>query len=71
MAINATARVGSGFAEVNNVNVNGGGGYNDFQDSFLFAEVMKYSYLIHAEVSLRSQKNEPDPRTWSAANELQ
>jgi mannosyl-oligosaccharide alpha-1,2-mannosidase len=50
VAINSTARVGSGFAELDNVNVKGGGGYNDFQDSFLFAEVMKYSYLIHAPV---------------------
>jgi mannosyl-oligosaccharide alpha-1,2-mannosidase len=50
VAINSTARVGSGFAELNNVNVAGGGGYNDFQDSFLFAEVMKYCYLIHAPV---------------------
>lgn len=48
VAINGTARVGSGFAELDNVNVKGGGGFNDFQDSFLFAEVMKYSYLIHA-----------------------
>lgn len=51
MAINVTCRVGSGFAELNNVNAPNGGGFNDFQDSFLFAEVMKYSYLIHAPVS--------------------
>ncbi|KAG0649854.1 putative mannosyl-oligosaccharide alpha-1 [Hyphodiscus hymeniophilus] len=48
VAINSTARVGSGFAELVNVNAEGGGGFTDFQDSFLFAEVMKYSYLIHA-----------------------
>ncbi|KUJ20463.1 glycoside hydrolase [Mollisia scopiformis] len=48
LAINSTCAVGSGFAELLNVNAAGGGGYNDFQDSFLFAEVMKYSYLIHA-----------------------
>ena len=52
MAINATCRTGSGFAELKNVNVKGGGGFNDFQDSFLFAEVFKYSYLIHAPVRL-------------------
>lgn len=51
VAINSTCRVGSGFAELQNVNAEHGGGYNDFQDSFLFAEVMKYSYLIHAPVS--------------------
>lgn len=52
MAINATARVGSGFAELQDVNAPKGGGFTDFQDSFWFAEVMKYSYLIHAPVSL-------------------
>ncbi|KAG9239469.1 glycoside hydrolase [Amylocarpus encephaloides] len=46
--INATARTGSGFAGLNNVNAPGGGGFQDFQESFLFAEVLKYSYLIHA-----------------------
>ncbi|KAH6678343.1 glycoside hydrolase [Halenospora varia] len=48
VAINATARVGSGFSSFQNVNAAGGGGYNDFQESFLFAELMKYAYLIHA-----------------------
>ncbi|WPG99365.1 mannosyl-oligosaccharide alpha-1,2-mannosidase 1b [Acrodontium crateriforme] len=47
-AINANCRTASGFAEINNVNVAGHGGFNDFQDSFLFAEVLKYAYLIHA-----------------------
>jgi mannosyl-oligosaccharide alpha-1,2-mannosidase len=56
VAINSTCRVGSGFAELENVNVAGGGGFNDFQDSFLFAEVMKYSYLIHAPVSHQALK---------------
>ena len=56
VAINGTCRVGSGFAELENVNVAGGGSFNDFQDSFLFAEVMKYSYLIHAPVSHQALK---------------
>ncbi|GAM84138.1 hypothetical protein ANO11243_021300 [Dothideomycetidae sp. 11243] len=47
-AILNNTRVGSGFAELQNVNVPGGGGFNDFQDSFFFAEVLKYAYLIHA-----------------------
>lgn len=47
-AINATTRVGSGYSAVNDVNVVGGGGYSDFQESFWFAEVLKYSYLIQA-----------------------
>jgi mannosyl-oligosaccharide alpha-1,2-mannosidase len=51
VAINATTRVGSGFSSVTDVNAVGGGEKTDFQESFLFAEVMKYSYLIHAEVS--------------------
>jgi len=48
VAINGTARTGSGFAELQNVNAVGGGGFNDFQDSFLFAEVLKYAYAIQA-----------------------
>ncbi|KAK4619976.1 Mannosyl-oligosaccharide alpha-1,2-mannosidase [Fulvia fulva] len=48
-AINATTRVGSGFSSINDVNEAGGGGFMNFQESFWFAEVLKYSYLIHAE----------------------
>ena len=47
VAINATTRIGSGFSEVSDVNAEDGGEKLNFQDSFLFAEVMKYSYLIH------------------------
>jgi len=46
--INATTRVGSGYSSIRNVNVEGGGGFTDFQESFWFAEVLKYSFLIHA-----------------------
>ena len=52
VAINATTRTGSGFTEINDVNAPAGGGFRNFQDSFLFAEVMKYSYLIQAPVSI-------------------
>ncbi|ORY61367.1 glycoside hydrolase family 47 protein [Pseudomassariella vexata] len=48
-AINETCSVGAGFSEIENVNVKGGGNFTDFQDSFWFAEVLKYSYLIQAE----------------------
>jgi mannosyl-oligosaccharide alpha-1,2-mannosidase len=48
VAINATCRVGSGFSAVTDVNVAGGGETANFQESFWFAEVLKYSYLIHA-----------------------
>lgn len=39
--------MGSGYSEILNVNAEGGGGFSNFQDSFLFAEVLKYAYLIH------------------------
>lgn len=55
VAIRDNCKVGSGFAELNDVNEEHGSGYNDFQDSFLFAEVLKYSYLIHAPVGLMSE----------------
>lgn len=48
-SINATTRRGSGFSAVTNVNVAGGGSADDNQESFLFAEVMKYAYLMFAE----------------------
>lgn len=51
LAINSTCRVGSGYSSINDVNEVGGGGFQNFQESFWFAEVLKYSYLIHAEVS--------------------
>jgi mannosyl-oligosaccharide alpha-1,2-mannosidase len=49
VAINSTTRVGSGYSSINDVNVVGGGGFTDFQESFWFAEVLKYSYLIQSE----------------------
>jgi mannosyl-oligosaccharide alpha-1,2-mannosidase len=45
-AINATTRVGSGFSEITDVNAPNGGSFSNFQDSFLFAEVMKYRYAV-------------------------
>ncbi|KAH6640557.1 glycoside hydrolase [Chaetomium tenue] len=47
--VNRTCRVGSGYSSVKDVNKEGGGGFDDFQESFWFAEVLKYSYLIHSE----------------------
>ncbi|KAF2863834.1 glycoside hydrolase family 47 protein [Piedraia hortae CBS 480.64] len=47
-AISSNCRAGSGFAELTNVNSANGGQKRDFQDSFFFAEVLKYAYLIHA-----------------------
>lgn len=51
MAINSTCRVGTGFSSIADVNVQGGGGFKNEQESFFLAEVMKYSYLIQAPVS--------------------
>lgn len=48
VAINATTRVGSGYSSIEDVSVQGGGGFTDFQESFWFAEVLKYSYLIQS-----------------------
>ena len=53
LAINRTCAVGSGYSSISNVNAPGGGGFQDFQESFWFAEVLKYAYLIHAEVRRR------------------
>ena len=51
-AINASTRAASGFSAISDVNTPGGGDKLDNQESFLFAEVMKYSYLIFAAVSV-------------------
>ena len=48
VAINETCRVGSGYSSILDVNAPNGGGFDNFQESFWFAEVLKYSYLIHA-----------------------
>lgn len=39
--IKSTCRVGSGYSSINDVNVPGGGGFSNFQESFWFAEVLK------------------------------
>ena len=52
LAINASARTGSGFSEISDVTQADGGEKLNVQESFLFAEVMKYAYLIHAPVSI-------------------
>lgn len=56
VGINATCRTDSGFAAVTNVNAANGGSKDNNQESFLFAEVLKYSYLTHAEGKLTSHK---------------
>ncbi|KAK2757895.1 maturation of Asn-linked oligosaccharides protein [Arachnomyces sp. PD_36] len=46
--INSTCRTGSGFAELLDVD-DLEGGFNNLQDTFFFAEVLKYLYLIFSE----------------------
>ncbi|KAI5861396.1 glycoside hydrolase family 47 protein [Durotheca rogersii] len=46
--INATCAAGVGYSSIRDVNAAGGGGFTDFQESFWFAEVLKYSYLAQA-----------------------
>ncbi|KAF2657771.1 glycoside hydrolase family 47 protein [Lophiostoma macrostomum CBS 122681] len=46
LAQNRTERVGSGFSSVNNVLQADGNGTENFMASFMFAEVLKYQYLI-------------------------
>jgi mannosyl-oligosaccharide alpha-1,2-mannosidase len=58
LAINKTTAVGSGYSSINDVNKPDGGGFQNFQESFFFAEVLKYAYLIHAEVGFAR----PHPR---------
>lgn len=50
-AINKTCRTDYGFSAISNVDAADGGSRMDKQESFLFAEVFKYLYLIHAGVS--------------------
>ncbi|KAL4880139.1 mannosyl-oligosaccharide alpha-1,2-mannosidase 1B [Aspergillus karnatakaensis] len=47
-AVNKYCRTGSGFSGLKNVNAENGGGWDDNQESFLFAEVLKYTYLAFA-----------------------
>ena len=56
MAINASTRTDSGFSLISDVNAAGGGEKLNLQESFLFAEVLKYSYLIQAPVSHTCQR---------------
>lgn len=51
-AIKGTCKAISGYSGVYDVNASIGGGFLNSQESFFFAEVLKYSYLIQAGVSL-------------------
>lgn len=69
VAINSTTQVGSGYSSITDVNAPGGGNFTNFQESFLFAEVLKYRqvaagrpYHVHAYADLTSFQL-PHPRT--------
>lgn len=51
LAVNKTCAAGSGYSAIDDVNKADGGGFSDFQESFWFAEVLKYFYLIQADDS--------------------
>ncbi|KAI0164099.1 glycoside hydrolase family 47 protein [Xylariaceae sp. FL1272] len=46
--INETTRAGAGYAGITNVNAPNGGSFDDQQQTFWFAEFLKYAYLIQA-----------------------
>lgn len=59
-AILSKCRAGSAFSSINDVTQANGGGASDDMESFWFAEVLKYAYLIFAEeseVQLRPSNN--------------
>lgn len=51
-AINRYCRTPSGFSAISDVDDPDGGDKLDIQESFVFAEVIKYVFLTHLEVSL-------------------
>jgi mannosyl-oligosaccharide alpha-1,2-mannosidase len=53
-AINRYCRTETGFSSITNVDAAEGGSKGDVQESFVFAEVMKYVYLSNLEVRIRS-----------------
>ncbi|KAI1478070.1 glycoside hydrolase family 47 protein [Daldinia eschscholtzii] len=61
--INKTCSAGVGYSSIKNVNAENGGGFDDFQESFWFAEVLKYSYLIQAD-DAEWQVNAGHDNTW-------
>ncbi|CRG89284.1 mannosyl-oligosaccharide alpha-1,2-mannosidase [Talaromyces islandicus] len=49
LAVNSTCFSGSGYSGLSNVNAPHGGSLDNLQESFLFAEVLKYMYLTQAD----------------------
>lgn len=61
--INSTCRVGSGFAELNNIN-DRSKGYTNHQESFFFAELLKYSYIMHINADAPWQVKTDQTNDW-------
>lgn len=61
LAANSTARVGSGFTTLSDVQMPDGGKKFNFQPSFWFAETLKYMYLIHADKDFLYGPTASDP----------
>lgn len=51
LAINKVCRTDTGLSAISDVSAPDGGQKTDKQESFIFAEVLKYMWLIHVEVS--------------------
>lgn len=64
-AINQYCRTDTGFSSITDVDAPEGGSKGDVQESFVFAEVMKYVYLIHLEVSFSAAINHVLIANWS------
>jgi mannosyl-oligosaccharide alpha-1,2-mannosidase len=64
VAINATTHVGSGYSTIRDVNTPGGGGFADMMESFWFAEVLKYSYLIQSDEDVPWQVSREGRNEW-------
>lgn len=64
VAVNATTSVGSGYSTIRDVMVEGGGGFENMMESFWFAEVLKYSYLIQIDDNAAWQVSKEGDNKW-------
>lgn len=64
VAVNETTRVGSGYSTIVDVTAKDGGGFVDMMESFWFAEVLKYSYLIQVDDDAEWQVSRNGNNKW-------
>jgi mannosyl-oligosaccharide alpha-1,2-mannosidase len=64
VAVNKTTRVGSGYSTIEDVMAKDGGGFADMMESFWFAEVLKYSYLIQVDDDAEWQVSQSGNNKW-------